>query len=49
MIPLQAEGRIVGVLDIDSPVPDRFDEVDRDGLEKLARIVEESIDWSKMA
>ncbi|EGK11900.1 GAF domain protein [Desmospora sp. 8437] len=48
VIPLQAEGRIVGVLDIDSPVPDRFDEVDRDGLEKLARIVEESIDWSKM-
>lgn len=48
VIPLQAEGCIVGVLDIDSPVPDRFDEVDRDGLEKLARIVEESIDWSKM-
>ncbi|GGA49890.1 protein YtsP [Kroppenstedtia guangzhouensis] len=49
VIPLQVEGGIVGVLDVDSPVPDRFDEVDRDGLEKLARIVEECIDWSKMA
>lgn len=48
VIPLQAEGRIVGVLDIDSPLPGRFDERDLHYLEKFARILERSIDWTEI-
>ncbi len=38
VVPLLASDTLVGVLDIDSPTPARFDEVDRDGLERLAAI-----------
>lgn len=40
VIPLHADGKIVGVLDIDSPSLARFDEADRDGLAELMKIVE---------
>ena len=43
VIPLRRNGVVVGVLDIDSPVLDRFSEKDRIGLEELAKIVEEFI------
>ena len=43
VIPLRRSGEVVGVLDIDSPVFDRFSEKDRIGLEELAKIVEEFI------
>ena len=43
VIPLRRNGAVVGVLDIDSPVFDRFSEEDRIGLEELAKIVEEFI------
>lgn len=43
VIPLRRKGVVVGVLDIDSPVLDRFSEKDRIGLEELAKIVEEFI------
>jgi GAF domain-containing protein len=36
VVPLKKDGRIVGVLDIDSPVIGRFTDDDRDGLEKFA-------------
>ena len=36
VIPLRVSGRVWGVLDIDSPSPDRFDESDREGLERVA-------------
>ena len=36
VVPLVREGRIAGVLDLDSPRPDRFDEEDRRGCERLA-------------
>ncbi|MFD3270651.1 GAF domain-containing protein [Paenibacillus dendritiformis] len=35
VIPMMKEGRLVGVLDIDSPVTDRFQEPDREALEKM--------------
>ncbi|MBN3754948.1 GAF domain-containing protein [Paraburkholderia sp. Tr-20389] len=39
VIPLQkANGELVGVLDIDSPVLERFDDEDRRGLEEVAKI-----------
>lgn len=40
VIPLHGKGRVVGVLDIDSPQLGRFTETDRAGLEEFARILE---------
>lgn len=37
--PLLADGRVIGVLDLDSPIPGRFDDQDRDGCEKLVSIL----------
>jgi GAF domain-containing protein len=36
-------GECVGVLDLDSPMPDRFDELDREGLEMLRDIIVKKI------
>ncbi|WP_077327530.1 GAF domain-containing protein [Virgibacillus siamensis] len=40
VIPLKVNGEIFGVLDIDSPSTNRFDETDREYLEKFGKIVE---------
>ena len=40
VVPLRKDGEVRGVLDIDSPVPARFTEADRVGLEKFAHILE---------
>lgn len=45
VIPVHAEGKIAAVLDIDSPLKDRFTPEDREGLEQLVRIIEEGISW----
>ncbi|MFJ7990948.1 GAF domain-containing protein [Peribacillus frigoritolerans] len=39
VIPLMKDGKLLGVLDIDSPITDRFDELDQQGLEKFAEIL----------
>ncbi len=44
VVPLLAGGRVVGVLDLDSPLFDRFDEYDATGVEALARIWIEASD-----
>lgn len=36
-------GEVIGVLDIDSPLLSRFDENDKQGLEAMARIIEEAV------
>ena len=36
VVPLISEGRLIGVLDLDSPLSARFDNEDRAGLERLA-------------
>ncbi len=38
VVPLIKDGRVLGVLDLDSPDPNRFDEEDREGCEKLVQI-----------
>lgn len=38
VVPLILDGRVLGVLDLDSPLLNRFDENDRVGCEALARI-----------
>ena len=39
VVPLFRDDRIIGVLDLDSPRPDRFDEEDQAGCEALADIL----------
>jgi GAF domain-containing protein len=39
VVPLVRDGGIVGVLDLDSPLPNRFEEADREGCEALALIL----------
>lgn len=43
VIPLTKNGRMLGVLDIDSPAPGRFDADDQAGLERLAATLVDSI------
>jgi GAF domain-containing protein len=38
VVPLVKDGRVFGVLDLDSPNPNRFDDEDREGCETLVRI-----------
>ena len=45
VVPIRPNGKVVGVLDIDSPLLSRFDEADRDGLEEFVRILEEEL-WN---
>ena len=40
VVPIRVDGKIVGVLDIDSPIENRFTETDRQGLEQFAHIIE---------
>lgn len=44
VVPLVRGDRVIGVLDIDSPVPDRFDAEDQAGFEALAAIYVGSLD-----
>lgn len=41
VVPLHREGRVVAVLDLDSPHKGRFNEADRAGLEAFAAILEQ--------
>lgn len=41
VVPIHVNGRIWGVLDIDSPCFDRFTQADREGLEAFVRILEQ--------
>ena len=40
VVPIHVDGRIWGVLDIDSPEFDRFSQADQAGLEQFVRILE---------
>jgi L-methionine (R)-S-oxide reductase len=39
VVPIVHEGRLIGVLDLDSPAPARFDEADARGLEALCAAI----------
>jgi len=43
VVPLWVNGKIAGVLDIDSPWPGRFTEEDQAGLEKVGEIVSQML------
>ncbi|MGH8082335.1 MAG: GAF domain-containing protein [Lysobacter sp.] len=43
VVPLLRGGELIGVFDLDSPVPERFDADDQAGLEALAKVYLESL------
>jgi L-methionine (R)-S-oxide reductase len=45
VVPIVCDGRLVGVLDLDSPSLGRFDEVDAAGLEQVAAMLAAGCDW----
>ena len=45
VIPVRENGEVRAVLDIDSPVKDRFTPEDRAGLEALVRAIEKRVKW----
>jgi GAF domain-containing protein len=49
VVPLVQDGRLLGVLDLDSPTPARFDGEDREGLKAAAEFLLKSSQLSKLA
>lgn len=47
VVPLRRAGRVVGVLDIDSPLFDRFDARDEAGLRALTALLEDACDFTE--
>ena len=45
VVPLIAADRLLGVIDLDSPRPGRFDADDAAGIEAIAAIVAAASDW----
>lgn len=43
VIPIHCDGKVIGVLDIDSPLSGRFDEEDQSGLESLVHTLEQML------
>lgn len=48
VVPVRAGGRLVAVLDLDSPEKGRFTREDAEGMEALARILGENCDWTSL-
>ena len=42
VLPIRKSGKVVGVLDIDSPILNRFNEEDKEGLQKLVELLEQA-------
>ena len=45
VVPIHSNGKIVAVLDIDSPLLSRFSETDKAGLEQLVKLLDEKLVW----
>ncbi|HHX01875.1 MAG TPA: GAF domain-containing protein [Firmicutes bacterium] len=48
VVPIISEEKVRGVLDIDSPKLNRFDDVDQNGLEQFVQILETRILWEQI-
>jgi len=48
VLPIIVDGSVVAVLDIDSPILNRFDEEDQAGLERIIDSLIKYIDWSQI-
>ncbi len=45
VVPIHSEGKVVGVLDLDSTKFDRFSDADKKGLEAFVKTLESVIEW----
>lgn len=45
VVPIHSEGKVVGVLDLDSTKFDRFNDADKQGLEAFVKTLESVIEW----
>ena len=43
VVPITVKGNVIGVLDIDSPIVDRFDDTDQKGLERFVETLEKHL------
>ncbi len=48
VVPIMENGALRGVLDVDSPDPARFDEMDRAGLEKFVEVLVPLVHWRSL-
>ena len=48
VVPLVANGKLCGVLDVDAPKENRFDEQDRKGLENVAKVLVSKVNWNRI-
>ena len=48
VVPIVVDGRLVGVLDVDAPLPSRFDEEDRGGLERFVQTLVPEVAWNTL-
>jgi len=48
-VPIHAGGRVVGVLDVDSPLVGRFGEADARGMETVVAALERCCDFGGLA
>ena len=48
VVPIVADGRLVGVLDVDAPETNRFDDEDRAGLEAFVAALAPKVDWRRL-
>jgi len=48
VVPIVAGGRLAGVLDVDAPETNRFDDEDRAGLEAFVAALAPRIDWGRL-
>ena len=46
VVPMVVDGRVVGVLDVDALQVDAFSQKEIEMVEKLAKLVAESCDWT---
>ena len=48
VLPLIKDGALLGVMDIDAPIFNRFEQCDADGLNTLCNILTSTVDWSSL-
>jgi len=48
VFPIIVDGNVIGVLDVDSPIYNRFDEEDRVGLERIVNTLNKYIKWNEI-
>lgn len=46
VVPVRINNEVIGVLDIDAPIKDRFSQEDQDGLEQFVHILEKQLSQS---